>query len=89
MNRGSTREVPGGVFLDPDDLREPVFLATGQPGGELAVAQVGFIHGREYGVWFFLWQVRHAPACRVLTTIVLITTIKAPAFEGRGYTIVI
>jgi len=24
-----------------------------------------------------------------LTTIVLITTIKAPAFEGRGYTIVI
>jgi hypothetical protein len=75
--------------LYTDDLGESVFLATGQPGGELAVAQVGFIHGREYGVWFFLWQVRHAPACRVLTTIVFITTIKAPAFEGRGYTIVI
>ena len=89
MNRGSTREVPGGVFLDPDDLREPVFLATGQPGCELTVAQVAFfiLHDRGVSTVYGLFASRHAVACRGLTVIVLVTTLKAPAFEGRGYSI--
>ena len=48
MNRGSTHEVPGGVLLDPDNLRESVLLATRQPGCELTVAKVVWLilHGR-------------------------------------------
>lgn len=77
--------------MDPDDLREPVFLATGQPCGELAVAQVAFfiLHSRGVLTVFGLFSSRHAVACRGLTGLILVTTLKAPAFEGRGYSIVV
>ena len=101
MNRCSTHEVPGGVFLDPDDFREPVFLATRQPCRELTVAEVGFVfHGEGVSglvcccqVTFgmdFLYRRLFVNLRRVgLTSVVSITTIKAPAFEGRGLVLVI
>ena len=73
--------------MDPDDFREPVLLSALQPCRELTVAEVGFVfHGHSMGVVFGFRK--DDTLRRVgLTSVCFITTIKAPAFEGRGYNI--
>ena len=56
----ATSEIPGRVFLNPNDPGEAVLLSALQPRGELAVGDVvGCIHGGSVGVsWGFVKDAR-------------------------------
>ena len=47
------------------------------------------LHNRGVSTVFGLFASRHAVACRGLTNLFLVTTLKAPAFEGRGYRVLV